>query len=922
MKRNLGKGKAKGTVLFTVVTVMMVMVVLLMTTLTLTSSAKRRSYYTYFESQAQYTATAALNAVTFNAYQNEEFHNWVTNSLGNIGDEGEIQIRFDGSRIQFTQDGDGNPDNDNTVRCVIRKIEPDVKWDAATDALHPRDMWRITATASVGNGRNASTYSVSQYLYENFQVPVERLGNPALNTAEYSFTRIIPGVVTPPDDDEVIPLSSSPGMVMFGNTGFSNNMVTMGPCYNNLGSAPRGWGRYNDAPDGYNIFVTNQNMAAVGNVIMVNNVSLGVAMNVEFQKPKEGAVYYGNLAVDNQGFRYVANCAASSGAREYEDACNYVYVDGMLYFPNPTGSVTIGSTDDTNPINLYCGGLRCDTAGQALEVTGDVYMYDPNATSEWMNDGGTPLSEFVDNEISKASDVDGYAKKRGGGGLGGNIICNNRSLYMHGKDNGATNTIVVNGDIVMTQPNSTLTLSNVVVNGNVYSAGTVEGYDGTVYGLDKYNSGYYTDSYVQSQQNTAYDYRLMPYLHRIDEIFQTYYRWDLASGNSGTAGSALTTDNLILESIAAGHTWNVQEFTLSDGSALYVPYTNATQGRWVIPTHQFYNPNSIVNSYTNGKRNCYTKVGDFTSGSTLSEYDFTGKVASAVTVVGHDANGNETSTPLPEKYYIIKDSCIIDVSKIPQNVKDGFFIDPSSRAADAGPIKIVVKGTPPSMYGGQNALRFIVNNTATYGGNYSSPTAYGESNYVNSIQVQIFLDQSFSLPMTIPIFATSGIWAQWAANNISVVQEPAFPGDDGWDVLDDDVKYAYELVPNMTIFGEGGHHYDFSGSNNSLFNADVVIPLSSFDFGTPNNQVNVTYREYPGSNYAYRDKTYVWSVGSVCSDYVDFNDKYALCAYIGANGVPTSSPPPDIHIFASSSNSSPQGENNNPYFNDDYISAG
>jgi len=46
MKRKMGKGKAKGTVLFTVVTVMLVMVVLLMTTLTLTTSAKRRSYYT------------------------------------------------------------------------------------------------------------------------------------------------------------------------------------------------------------------------------------------------------------------------------------------------------------------------------------------------------------------------------------------------------------------------------------------------------------------------------------------------------------------------------------------------------------------------------------------------------------------------------------------------------------------------------------------------------------------------------------------------------------------------------------------------------------------------------------------------------------------------------------------------------------
>ena len=81
MKRKMGKGKVKGTVLFTVVTVMLVMVVLLMTTLTLTTSAKRRSYYTYFESQAQYAANAAIDAVTFSAYNDANFHDWVTDNV-------------------------------------------------------------------------------------------------------------------------------------------------------------------------------------------------------------------------------------------------------------------------------------------------------------------------------------------------------------------------------------------------------------------------------------------------------------------------------------------------------------------------------------------------------------------------------------------------------------------------------------------------------------------------------------------------------------------------------------------------------------------------------------------------------------------------------------------------------------------------
>ena len=177
MKRKMGKGKAKGTVLFTVVTVMLVMVVLLMTTLTLTTSAKRRSYYTYFESQAQYAANAAIDAVTFSAYSDGAFHDWVTHSVTNSADpqgrqDGEIHVKFDGTEIQFTDTP--SDETDDMVVCRIEKLNPEVVWDDATRALHPRETWRITATASVGNGRNVSTYSVSQYLYENF---VDRQGS-------------------------------------------------------------------------------------------------------------------------------------------------------------------------------------------------------------------------------------------------------------------------------------------------------------------------------------------------------------------------------------------------------------------------------------------------------------------------------------------------------------------------------------------------------------------------------------------------------------------------------------------------------------------------------------------------------------------------------------------------------------------------
>ena len=73
-----GKQRVKGTVLFTVVTVMMVMVVFLMSTLILTTSANRRSYYTYYQTQAQYAAQAALDTITNSAYNDSGFYSWLS----------------------------------------------------------------------------------------------------------------------------------------------------------------------------------------------------------------------------------------------------------------------------------------------------------------------------------------------------------------------------------------------------------------------------------------------------------------------------------------------------------------------------------------------------------------------------------------------------------------------------------------------------------------------------------------------------------------------------------------------------------------------------------------------------------------------------------------------------------------------------
>lgn len=949
MKRILGKGKAKGTVLFTVITVMLVMVVLLMTTLTLTSAAQRRSYYTYFESQAQYAAQAAIDAISYGAYQDDSFHDFVLGAplaedVTDTNPAPEIQVRFDGSSIPFTG-------NNPVVRCTIERLPEDAKWDEATSALHPREMWRITATAHVGNGRNEATYSISQYLYENFQAPAESLAIAPSNSAEYSLFSYdtIPGSH---DDDEVVvsPLSTSPGVVFFGNQGFSNNMVTLGPAYNNLATLPLGRGNYegiknydpsaynkdNFTADPYDIMITNHAMQTVGDVIFVNNLYDRVTWDIEFQSPKEGVVIYGNFGIDNDGFRVnprVNNFTLDAeGRRWYEDNCNYFYVDGVIEGAGTCKNVVFGSsTADypaTNPVNLYCGGIMLNNVNYEVVVNGDVYMYDPDIVSIWSNNIDSPLNAWTGMEITKTS---GSAANT----VGGNIISNNKRLTLGGGNKAFT----IPGDVIMTNPAGTLELKDDVrVTGKVISAGRVIGdgvaHNTVVQGADAYASysrpDYGTD-YISAQSGGDYDYRLMPFEHRIDEIFERYYRWDLKSTNVDDMTTAINNDQQIRESISAGHEWTYDSFDAPEyGGTVYVPCTTPKlENRFVIKKHRYVNPSDAIGKLVENNMTNYVHYTDFVGEEGLPAFNGTEKVP--VKVVSHDHAGTIQTDTLPQDMYIVKSSCEIDISEYKNS---SFFIDPSDLTGN-NIIKIGLKGSG-DYTAVADRFMFIVNNTADYGDDYTDPTPYCEEDPIrcaNRIQVQVFWDSSFAPggenPWSPgnhynvnPYFMTTGAWHQMnEETELSVVQNPDFPTeDDNLNGLDPSLRYAYELIPNFTMFGEAGVNYRMVG-NAAKFNADVAMPLSGITFGTVNSGTyTVTYRERSSSQPS-TGQSYLWSISSIMLDNLTYNDDYAMTAYVGGVGYSGGNTPDIETTERSGGNSSAKiGDNKNSWFKKDYIS--
>ena len=934
MKQIMGKGKAKGTVLFTVVTVMMVMVVLLMTTLTLTSAANRRSYYNYFESQAQYAAQNAIDAVTYSAYNRADFHDWVVaNVTEGDTDQHYINLEFVGSRIQYSS---GEP----IVECTIERLNSDVKWDDATSALHSRAMWKITATARVGHGRNESEATVSQYLYENFQLPAEELPERATNEATWRIwdrTR-------PPETTEIetgVPLASSPATLMFGNKGYANNMVNLGPIYANLSTLPLGWGNYDEIEDmntdwhtaridPYDAIIANNRACSIGDTIYVNNVLSTVNVRTEFQSPREGACFYGNLALRNSGYTFsskVNSYVANDGQNYLEDNSNYVYVDGVLKTIENSGYIKIGDSS-SRPVNLFCGGVNVPNVGNVMTVSGgDVCMYDPAINSRWINpDTGTALTKFVGEQIHKASSAS-Y-----GNSVGGNIFCNNASLDL----GGGNNTFSVAGDIVMTNPKSTLTLrSNVNVAGRVISAGTVDDQGATVTGgiqqgaagLANASADYYGTSYTGAIPDNDHNYSLMPYFYRIDEIFEVYYRWDLRQGTDAAARAfinATSGDVLIRESIAAGHTWDVQAFDTLSGM-VYVPYTTPTQtARWFIPKHPYYKPDDAIGRIV---VNGVTKPLDYASFVTgLSAMSGSKK---NVKIVSHDISGTDSGTTI-NNLYVITSSCEIDLSdsKFSNDAAfAGFFVDPSSAS---GMIKVGIKNA--CQLSGK-PFYFIVNNTAYYLENdYSNPDAYCEQTgdgfkAIKSSQVQVMLDSTFACASANPMFMTTGAYAQYNSNSLSVVQNPTFPASkselDSWPADLTDIKYAYELVPNFTVFGVEGATINCSGCNAALFNCDLAMPRTTISVGTFNfiGDQETTYREYTSSTPS-TGTSYVWAIGSVMIDnLVTTNDQNALCAYIGGVG-DRISVPTEVVPTGSGTSSAPLGENKNAYFQNEYTNAG
>lgn len=894
------RGKSEGSVLFTVTIVMFVMVTFLMSTLILTTSANRRSFYTYYQTQAQYVAQAGLDAVTNAAYSNKNFYEWLTSTdFDTVGEKGNIDLDFASLGIEGAVGRD--------VSCTVERVDPLYVWDADTQHIHQQDSWKITVTASVGTGRNTSSYTACNYIYANYKNPAAASGydNKASWTYKSGITETAgttPGGYTPGTSSNLATAITS-----YAPSAASNNMVCLGPNYVGTNNVPGGWGQYSQASG-------NQNdIANVGKGLFVGSLTSNTHILFQFQHPGEGTVVYGDMAWTNNSTA-LSECPAADLPKSY-NKIPYVYVDGELkitvdtYIGNsPFGKTTVPASGGTNEqsVNMYLGSINFGGNPKNFHMRGDMFLYNPYAESELYGNLGT-LSAFVYNNVSRSN----YGATSQ---TSGNIVCNNSKLTIKGSD-------TISGDLIMSNTSSTLVIDgNVTVEGPVVCAGNLKvngsatfkngvyvlgNLEGCIYGADgtpcfstddacnhatsntptslKTNS--YGDAVINAKADgTAFtnsddlikyivenpniihadypknyiekvdgnfehpNYCLMPYGSRMDQIHERYYYWGIKV-DKGTANAEskvqalLNSDPIILESRAAGNAWSY-----NDIAGYYVPYTDGKATNKAL--------NQVLSTYEPAAPSFWypQDLNDY-----LTHYSATGLgnvsyKTQSVKFYSHNADGAIKEVSL-NNCKIVTDSGIINGSDIQGNGNERtIFIDPTyGDHTDSSPLVLVLRGTCRG--------NIIINNSTFYPtkGNWAS----GHKDYADDDvkkkagrrEVVIYLDEGFCHSDGDPglNIVTTGCYQSLVDKKFDVISNPVYPEDASWAGLGAAEKYKYQMISNTVIYAH--HASTINCQMVPFFNAEVIAPETTFWFGgngyyrpDTNTPANFKYREFSNSD--------------------------------------------------------------------------
>jgi hypothetical protein len=431
--------KLKGSVLLTVVSVMALLIIFMASTVTLATAANNRSHANYSDSQAEYTARAAIEGFS----QALTTNNALAQSILAM-DKGDTFT----PAVVINDPGMGNVgyyDGNHWVsdRIKIEYIKDNWGYDEEKAEWANMQVLKVTATARVGKQEKSICYYLEK-------------------TGESSPSKS----------------NNIKGFQTLGGGGMQNNGTFSGALCLGLGQPDTiDDGHGNSVPIEYG--TSNDFMAYVTDGFVNGSLVQNMGSNFEWHVPTSDShfVVTQDLGVNNAGFNifvdYPYAKTSTGGQFTYEDFGQkdipYLYVGGRIRFHGTgEGGLTVKNEGVNNgrakskdsPFNIFAGS--CDVKGMSLQAT-DLYLFDDDPNQVSYPAGSTKISEanlykWSSSVINKTADQF-YSE-------GGSIYCNhNMEIYQALKVKG---NLVIQGNLTIGQNGSVEVGGDLVIKGRCY----------------------------------------------------------------------------------------------------------------------------------------------------------------------------------------------------------------------------------------------------------------------------------------------------------------------------------------------------------------------------------------------------------------------------------------------------------------------
>lgn len=440
------KNRLKGSVLFTVVSVMALLIIFLMSTLLLSTAASRRSHANYSESQAEYTARAAIESFAQAMNRNAAVAQSVINMSKNdtitptvvINDAGMGSVGYYDSSNQWVDS-----------KIQIEYVDDMYVYNATSKKWEAQQVLRVLATAKIGKEER----TVAQYIRKKA-----------------------------PSEPKPVNIK---GFQTLGSTAIPTGGTMTGAFCVGV----------NDEEGEFEVTASSNQIKWATELTFINgDYSAGTRLDIDVNSAGTGTVIMGDLTLANGlkvnlNYPYSYSSEGSWTSEELTQAkIPYFYVDGRLSFTQNTDVFVNNIADSTDklrdgsPYNIFLGSADFSKSHFYFHSS-DMYLMDSDSsiTSYLGNQTYSANLYAWAQSIDNKTATQFYSE-------GGNVFCNHNLVLGNCEIDGD---VRVNGNLTLDLVN----MSGLKIHGDLVVKGDI---------IDSSNSNCKTSELPNQVDGTIY----------------------------------------------------------------------------------------------------------------------------------------------------------------------------------------------------------------------------------------------------------------------------------------------------------------------------------------------------------------------------------------------------------------------------------